>query len=81
MDRCPTCGAEAPCPTCGDSGDLSHLTPLQEEIEHGRRALWALHQWRRQLAADGKSIACERVEEVIRISDDLIDALRETGIH
>jgi hypothetical protein len=53
------------------------LAPLQEEIQHGNRARWALHAWRRCLAANGKSTACEQVEEVIRIADDIVGGLKE----
>jgi hypothetical protein len=81
MEKCPTCGAEAPCPTCGDTGDLSHLGPLQEEIQHGERVRWALHSWRIRLQESGKTVAAERVSELIRMGEDLIDALRETGVH
>jgi hypothetical protein len=81
MERCPTCGAEAPCPTCGDSGDLSHLGDMQEEIQLGQRAVWSLHAFRRKLAAGGKAVARDRVEEFIRGLDDLIEGLKELGIH
>jgi hypothetical protein len=36
---------------------------------------------RRSFAADGKVIAMERTEEVIRIVDDLALAVKEMGVH
>jgi hypothetical protein len=81
MDVCPECGKPWPCATCGDSSDLAHLPPVEEQIKLGRRAAWYLHLLRRSFAADGKVIAMERTEEVIRIVDDLVSAVRETGIH
>ncbi len=81
MDVCPECGQESPCATCGDSGDLSFLMPIREQLALGRRAAWVLHQLRRSYAAEGKVIALERTEEIIRMVDDLVLATKETGIH
>jgi hypothetical protein len=52
-----------------------------EQISLGRRASWVLHQLRRSYAAEGKTVALERTEEIIRMVDDLVLATKETGTH
>ncbi len=81
MDSCPECGKPWPCATCGDSSDLSHLPPLQEQIKVLSRARWYLHMGRRSLASDGKLVAVEAVEEALRILDDVVTALKELVVH
>jgi hypothetical protein len=81
MEKCPECDKPWPCSTCGDSSDLSHLPPLQAQIRSLKRALWFLHLGRRHLAADGKMVAVETVEDAIRSVDDVVTALKELVIH
>lgn len=81
MEKCPECGNIWPCSTCGDTSDLSHLQPAREQVALAKRWAWTGHLLRRSLAADGKLIACERTEEIIRMIDDLVLALKETAVH
>lgn len=81
LERCPTCRRETPCPTCGDSGDVSFLAPVQEQIVLGKRASWILHMLRRSYAAEGKAVATSEAEDIIRRVDELVAATKELGIH
>lgn len=81
MERCPECGKPWPCSTCGDSSDLAHLPPLLEQIKLLGRVAWYLHLLRRSFASDGKLVAMEKTEEVIRVVDDMKTALKELVIH
>lgn len=78
---CPTCGNLEPCPTCGVAGDYAVGTPAAEVVHYLGRALWALHKTRLAFMADSQTMACERVEEAIRIVDDVVAAMREMGVH
>jgi hypothetical protein len=81
MEKCPECGQEAPCPTCGTPGDYLTGEPRAERIHYFARCLWSLHKLRQNLQASDSTTLAEEASDIIHRIDRLQELAAGLDVH